>query len=293
MKKLNYILIGFLFIMSSSLFAQQESTFTFYKYHMNMINPAYAGMGNQTLGTSSIRTQWTGIVDAPKTQAVSFGTTLGHNLGFGVSVVNDRTFVEKQTFVGVDFSYKLQMSETIDLYLGLKAGGNFYNVNTSGLETYAVQSDPALGSISTFNPNLGVGAVLKNNKFFVSLSIPRILNTQNAKNENGYAMVATDRPHVYLSGGYDFDLNPSLVLKPSVLLRYVNGAPASLDLNTMLQIENNFEIGGTYRTDKAYAAMANITLSKRFVFGFAYEMSTRPELASAKNTNEILLQFKF
>jgi hypothetical protein len=48
-----------------------------------------------------------------------------------------------------------------------------------------------------------------------------------------------------------------------------------------------------YRTDKAYAAMSTVRLSKRFVFGFAYEMSTQPTLAAARNTNEILLQFKF
>jgi hypothetical protein len=29
------------------------------------------------------------------------------------------------------------------------------------------------------------------------------------------------------------------------------------------------------------------------LFGFAYEMSTQPTLAAAKNTNEILLQFRF
>lgn len=285
-----------LLLWSSTIFAQQENAFTFYRQHMNLVNPAYAGMDNETLLTSSIRTQWTGIENAPKTQAVSFGTSLGSNLGFGITIISDKTFIEKQTFLGIDFSYKVKMNETADLYLGIKAGGNFYNVNTSGLETYSVRADAALESIDSFNPNVGVGAVFKTDKYFFSVSIPKLLNTLRAKREEGFAMVATDRPHVYLSAGYDFDLNSSLVplaLKPSVMFRYVNGAPVSIDFNTMLKIGNNLEIGGTYRTDKAYAALATITLSKRFVFGFAYEMSTRPTLASARNTNEILLQFKF
>ena len=78
-----------------------------------------------------------------------------------------------------------------------------------------------------------------------------------------------------------------------MMLRYVNGAPVSVDFTTMLQIDKNFEIGGTYRTDKAYAAMGLIHLGKGFRFGFAYEMSTRPTLAAARNTNEILLQYQF
>lgn len=293
MKKINYIAGLALLMVSSFAMAQQESVFAFYKSHMNLVNPAYVGVNNETLWTSSLRKQWTGIEEAPETQTVSYGTALGKNMGIGVSVINDRTFIEKETFLGVDFCYKVQMDATTDLYLGIKAGGNFYNVNTTGLETYNMQSDRALASINAFNPNFGVGALLKRDNWYASLSIPRLLNTSKAVNQSGYAMTATDRPHIYLSGGYDFNINSFFVVKPSVMIRYVNGAPTSIDLTTMLQIEKNFEIGGMYRTDKAYAAMTTVRLNKRFLFGFAYEMSMQPTLAAARNTNEILLQFKF
>jgi type IX secretion system PorP/SprF family membrane protein len=295
MKIVKNILVGALLLFSSALFAQQENTFTFYKYHMNRVNPAYVGVNNETLLTASIRRQWTGIKDAPETQAVSFGTAVGSNLGLGISVVSDKTFIEKKTLLGIDFSYKLKMSETADLYLGIKAGGNFYDVNTSGLQTYLGQSDPALSNINHFNPNVGVGALLRHEKYFVSLSIPRILNTERVKKQDGYAAVATDRPHIYLSGGYDFNLNPeaSLVLKPSLILRYVNGAPVSLDINSMLQIQKYFEIGATYSSNEAFAGLIDFTISKRLMIGYAYEVSTRTELASAKNTNEFFIRFKF
>jgi len=293
MEKLKYIVLTALLLVSSAIFAQQENSFAFYNSNMNSINPAYAGVDNETLVTSALRKQWTGIQDAPETETVTFGTPLGKNMGIGVSIVTDKTFIEKQTFLGIDFSYKLKMNEVTDLYLGIKAGGNFHNINTTGLETYNIISDPALGSISNFNPNVGIGALLRRDKWYASLSIPRLLSTTRVRNESGYAITDLDRPHVYLRGGYDFDLNTSFVLKPSVMLRYVNGAPISIDFNAMLQIEKNFEIGTMYRTDQAYAAMSTVRLSKRFVFGYAYEVSTRPTLAMAKNTNEILLQFKF
>ena len=296
MKKIPYILATALLLVSSVAMAQQESAYTFYRQHMNLVNPAYVGMDSVTVATSTLRKQWTGIANAPETQAVSFGTTLGKKVGFGMTVISDKTFIEKQTYFSVDFSYKLKMSETADVYFGIKAGGNSYNVNTSGLETYNVQADPALASISTFNPNIGVGAVYKEGPMYISLSIPRLLNTKRAKNDAGYASVATDSPHIYLSGGYDVPLQgefSSLILKPSAMLRYVSGAPVSIDFTTMLQIEKVLEVGGMYRTDKAYAAMASVLISNRLLFGFAYEMSTQPTLAAAKNTNEILLQFKF
>lgn len=296
MKKIQNMLAIILLLVSSAVLAQQETVYTFYRQHMNLVNPAYAGVDSITVVSSTLRKQWTGIANAPETQAISFGTSLGKKLGFGMTVINDQTFIEKQTFVSLDFSYKLKMSETADVYFGIKAGGSSYNVNTSGLETYNVQADPALASISTFNPNIGVGAVYKEGPMYISLSIPRLLNTKKATNDAGYASVATDSPHIYLSGGYDVPLQgefSSLILKPSAMLRYVSGAPVSLDLTAMLQIDKIFELGGMYRTDKAYAAMATVVISKRLVFGFAYEMSTRPELARARNTNEMLLQFRF
>ncbi|MCV9927342.1 type IX secretion system membrane protein PorP/SprF [Flavobacterium sp. LS1R49] len=295
MKIIKNILAGALLLFSSMLFAQQESIFTTYRYHMNVVNPAYAGVDGETVITSTFRRQWTGVKDAPETQAVSFATSVGGNLGLGVSMVYDKTFIEKQTQLGIDLSYKLQIGALTDLYLGLKAGGNFYNVNTSGLETYLPQSDPALSSISEFNPNVGIGALLKNEKYFVSLSVPRMLNTERAKNNDGYASVATDRPHIYLSSGYNFDFGTitPLVLKPSFMLRYVNGAPISLDVNTMLQIQEFFEIGASYRTDDVFAGLINLTISNRMMLGYAYEVNTGKVLASAKNSNEFFIRFKF
>lgn len=295
MKIVKNISAGVLLLFSSMLFAQQESIFATYRYHMNVVNPAYAGVDKETVVASTFRKQWTGIKDAPETQALSFGTSVGSNLGLGISMVYDKTFVEKQTQLGIDFSYKIQVGALTDLYLGLKAGGNFYNVNTSGLETYSPQSDPALATINQFNPNVGVGALLKNDKYFISLSVPRMLNTERAKHKEGYTSVATDKAHFYLSSGYNFDFETAtpLVLKPSFMMRYVNGAPLSVDLNVMLQIEEFIEIGGSYRINNAYAAMAGITISKHLTFGYAYENNTGDIVASAKNSNEFFLRFKF
>lgn len=295
MKSFKKLFIALLLVSSSALFAQQESIFSFYRYQMNAVNPAYAGIDNKTVLSSGIRNQWNGIKDAPETQALSLSTPVGKNIGLGFSAVRDKTFIETQSFLGVDFSYKLKVTESTNLYLGLKAGGNFYEVNTSGLQTYNIMSDPALNSISSFNPNVGIGALIKYKDFFMSLSVPRMLNTERAKNNDGYAAVATDKPHFYWSSGYDVHLDNSnyLTLKPSFFLRYVSGAPVSIDFNTMLNVDDIVEFGGTYRTDKAYAGLINFKINQKLIIGYVYEMSTRPELARAKNTSELMLSFEF
>lgn len=294
MKTIKYYLAVTLILFSVTLSAQQESLFTTYRYNMNLVNPAYAGANHETVFSSTFRNQWTGIKDSPQTQSLSFGTPINKNIGIGVSMIYDKTFIEKQTRIGIDLSYKIQVSAFTDLYFGIKAGGNSYNVNTSGLETYNTQSDPALSSISHFNPNIGIGVLLNNEKFYASLSVPGLLNTERAKLKDGYAAKSTDRPHLYLSGGYNFDLGTltPLVLKPSFILRYVNGAPVSADFNTMLDIDNILEIGGSYRTNNSFAGIAGIKISKLLKVGYAYEINSKKELAKAGNTNEFFLQFK-
>jgi type IX secretion system PorP/SprF family membrane protein len=188
------------------------------------------------------------------------------------------------------------MSSVLDLYFGLKVGGNFYSVNTSGLETYNVQSDPELVSYSLFNPNVGVGFVLKNEKYYVSLAVPRLFNTDKAKTKDGYAVVAKDKSHFYLSGGYDFEVSQSstsLILKPSVMIRYVKAAPVSVDFATMVEIGKIFEIGAMYRTDQAFGVISDLKINKRLLIGYSYEWSTRNVLGSSNNTYELLLKYKF
>ena len=296
MKRIRDIISGTLLLISSVVFSQQETSFTQYRYQMNIVNPAYAGIDNETILTSTLRDQWTGVPEAPITQAVSFATTVGKNTGLGISFVNDKSFVEKQTSVGIDFSYKIQISSAVDLYFGLKGGGNFYSVNTSGLETYNVQSDPELVSYNRFSPNIGVGFVLKNEKYYVSLSVPRLLDTDKAKIKDGYALYAKDKSHFYLSGGYDFEISQistSLILKPSVMIRYVKGAPVSVDFTTMFEIGKIFEIGSMYRTDQAFGVISDLKINKRLLIGYSYEWSTRNFLGSSNSTYELLLKYKF
>ena len=210
----------------------------------------------------------------------------------GLSVIQDKVFIEKQSFIGVDFSYDVKLSEQLNLFMGLKAGGNNYEVNTSGLETYNVQMDPSLQSISRFNPNVGIGFYLKHAKYYISLSTPKMLNTERAKNEDGYATVATDRAHYYLSGGYTFMLSPTVDLLPTVLVRYVNGAPVSTDFTATTIVNEKFDFGLTYRTDQSFAAMVKFNISKKIQLGFANEYMTRSGLlARANNSNELFLKF--
>src|SRR5690606_7920234 len=151
-------------------------------------------------------------------------------------------------------SYRLKLNENLSLFLGLKVGLNSYNVNTQGLVTYNIQSDPGLMDMDgSFTPNIGPGAYLRGKSYFFSLSAPKILTPKRLNNDNGIARQGEDNIRIYAVADSDIDLNSNLIFKPSVMARYVNASPLSFDLSAAMMWKNSFEVGAAYRFDEAFS----------------------------------------
>ena len=296
--KIKFIVVfAFTALMFEGLNAQQDGIFSQYWTLPTVYNPATVGVNSTSHAALAQRQQWTGITDAPTTYFFAYSRAMGKNVGLGLSLIQDKTFIEKSTFISIDFSYHLKFSEDTSLYLGLKGGGNNYSVNTTGLQTYNIVFDPALESFSRILPNLGVGFSLHHKSWELNMSVPRMLNTERYKNDRGRATKATDRPHFYLGLTNSFDLSDQIELQPRVFARIVEGAPSSYDFNTMVIFKEIFNFGGSFRTDESYAIITEFNLmeyeGKNLTFGWAFERSTRANLADTGKTHEFALRYNF
>lgn len=268
-------------------FGQQESYYSLYRYNMNVVNPAFAGAEGANIFTFTSRQQWSSIADAPSTHAFSFSSARKNNVGLGFSVVSDKVFIEQQTFAYLDFSYKLEMSKSMQVYLGLKAGGNFYNADPSKLSSYSLISDPAKELLSSFNPNVGIGGFLNAEKFWLSFSIPRLFNSSR---DQDLVITSKDRIHTYLGGGAYLPLTSFLQIKPSIMLRKVSGLPFITDITGMLSWKSSFDFGISYRTSSSISVMSVINLGA-FGFGYSYEVPAKGSLSQLNlKTHELVLR---
>ncbi|MEP4028040.1 MAG: type IX secretion system membrane protein PorP/SprF [Nonlabens ulvanivorans] len=290
----NSALIILLVLAVGSISAQQDPNYTFYRFNMNIINPAYAGASESTIVGLNVRSQWASVQGAPETQSLIFGTSVGKNVGVGLSVVNDKTFIENQTSFALDFSYKLKLNENNELFLGIKGGFTSYDVNTEGLITYGIQQDMSLMNIDgRFNPNVGAGLYLKNEKYFFSFSVPKILSPDRLQQNDGQARLGVDKIHYYLAGGYDFELSENVKLKPSVLLRHVNASPISLDITSLLEFSHRFDIGAAYRLDESVSGLL-IFKTGWVDIGYAYEVALENPIRNSDNgTHELMMSLSF
>jgi hypothetical protein len=76
--------------------------------------------------------------------------------------------VENQRSVGVDYSYRSQLSEIINLRLGIKAGAVFNNIDLGRLNRISQKSNESFGNVNNYlNLAIGVGVYLNSEKYFV------------------------------------------------------------------------------------------------------------------------------
>ena len=273
--------------------AQQDPNYSFYRYNMNLYNPAYAGSGEGADLVLGLRSQWAGVEGAPESQSAIFGMPVGSKVGLGVSILNDKTFIETQTWLAVDFSYHIQLDDDNLLYFGLKASANSYDANTQGLLTYGVGQDGTLLDYeSRFTPNVGAGVYLKNERYFVSLSAPKILSPERLQEREGNAYLGVDRMHAYLAGGYDFDLGNNMILQAMAMMRYVDASPLSYEATGIFDFGSRFKLGASYRYDESLGGLFLFEVGQGFNLGYAYETAIQNEVNNLDNgTHELFMRF--
>ncbi len=286
MKKLLIIILFFPWTIS----AQQDAYLSLYQFNMSLINPAYAGAEGRHVISLNSRNQWSNAEDSPKTTALSYSVAGGKNVGLGISIVSDQIFIEKQTIITADFSYRLNMANDAALFLGIKAGGNSYNADPSQLRSYRPELDPVKRPLSRFNPNVGVGFYFQSEHYWFSGAMPRLFN---AKRDGDIEIQSRDRIHTYLAAGAMFSLMDKFTLKPNLMYRKTKGIGAVTDLGIKAGYNNTFELGLSTRTGSIFSIQALININENFSLGYAYDTFGDDQLSGLNfKAHEIGIRFK-
>lgn len=291
MKKI-YFAILLLGAITTEMHAQQNPHYTQYMYNMNIINPAYAGSKDHLSGGLLYRDQWVGIDGAPTTFSLSGSSPVGKNVGAGLSMVSDQIGPVKEQDVYADFSYTLNLGGEHRLALGLKAGVTFQQVGLFS-DIYPSLPDPddeafKQDTNNTFG-NFGAGAFYYTDKYYVAFSVPNMLkSTYLDKNGVKYG---TTVQHYFLTGGYVFDLSPTVKFKPFTMIKTAAGAPTTVDLNTNFLFNEVFEAGIGYRIGDSFTAMVNYAINPAIRIGYAYDYTTSALSATTHSSHEIFVLF--
>jgi type IX secretion system PorP/SprF family membrane protein len=275
--------------------AQQHPMYSQYMFNMLNINPAYAGSRGVVTATALYRNQWQGIDGAPVTTSVGFDMPIREKkVGVGVQLYDDQLGIERTTGLNASYAFRIQMTESGTLSLGLQAGILNYRANYTQARTFQ-PNDPAFSqNISGILPSAAAGIYYNSDRFYIGLSTPALLKTKISYDNVASVESVTGRDlHLFLATGFVVNLNQDLALKPSMLVKAVSGAPVECDFNGNLWIQNTVALGFSYRTGDSYVGMAELQLNRQLRVGYAYD-KTFSNLSSYNNgTHELMLRMEF
>ena len=120
-RKLFYIFLSTIFI--NVCYAQVNENLLMERFNMNAFNPAYAGSEGRVLSFTT-RSTWQGVSGAPKMNYFYFSGNPKKNLAFGLSIINNKVFIDERTLYSLDASYQLTVGAGKTLSLGIKAGAH-------------------------------------------------------------------------------------------------------------------------------------------------------------------------
>jgi len=290
MKKL--ILILFALVIAQQITAQQDPQYTQYMYNMNVINPAYAGISEGLAIGALYRSQWVGLDGGPETFTFNIHSPVGKQLALGLSVISDKIGPVEETNAYVDVSYTIPVGMETRLAFGVKGGFTFHNIGLVDLNLVD-PGDPFFAqNINETTPNIGAGVYFyKPNKYYISASVPNILNGVHL-DANG-TKIGSETEHFFAAAGYVFDLSNNFKLKPHALLKYATDAPISYDLNANLFMYDLVEVGVGYRLDDSFSGMVNFQVMDNLRIGYAYD-AIQSDLDIVTNaSHEVFINFDF
>lgn len=312
----------FVLLLSGQIFAQQKPQYTQYIFNQYLLNPALSGMENYVDFKGGYRKQWSGIADAPQTSFVSANWALGDRQlwsnaltsfpeqtgnpmdrnymqtymsspshhGMGVTAVLDKTGPLKRLDANLTYAYHIQLSNNFNLSAGIAAGISSISLDVNAL-TFDTPYDPALSRalVNQVKPDLSLGVWLYGARVFAGLSAQQILPQKLSFSGDNQYNQGKEVPHFFATAGYKFFVDDEVAVIPSVMVKYVKPSPTAIDLNVKMAFKDKLWLGGSYRKNDSFSALAGFNVGKMVNLTYSYDFTTSELNQVSNGSHEIVL----
>ena len=298
MRKTNSILgfklfVAMVYFSIFSINAQVNENLLMERFNMNAFNPAYAGSEGRVLSFTT-RSTWQGVSGAPKMNYFYYSGNPKKNLAFGLSIINNKVFIDERTLYSLDASYQLTVGAGKTLSLGIKAGAHTKFTDVEAIQRLTNTPNTAIPDITKETyPVFGFGGLYKTQKFYVSFSIPNFLNP--IKYTDNDSFIGDEKPSTYLLMGYKLEvgeLNSSI--NPFISSKIIPGIGNTIHFGGTYDYKGLFEVGGGYKSTRYMNVMAIVKTKFGLSLAYAYDFrGASNDVEVQRSGNEIFLKFNF
>jgi len=304
MKKYLYLIVFFGII--TNCIGQQAVQYSQYMLNPYQFNVAHAGLENSLVATLAVRKQWLNLNNSPSSQNLTLHLPFYFlKGGIGMSIENDVLGVTNNSRLTVSYNYIHPITEKIKLSVGLGGGFAQHRVDGSKLRTsdgtYEPSAfdhkDPILlaSNQSAISPTFQAGVILQVDRLKLGLSGINLLENTYDLESIDRNVIFTDRRQFFANVVYDYSINPSLSLMPSILLK-TDLIEQQIDYTLVVHIEDKYLLGGSYRglngdTQDAVAILAGIKLKENFTLSYSYDLGLSDLKSVQSGSHEMLITY--
>ena len=293
MKKI-LILAGFI-LCGNLLKAQQLPQITQYMINDYAINPAIAGMHDFYQVKTTIRNQWAGVTDAPRTTILSIYGSKGEHVGLGGLVFNDQTGPTSRIGGSASYTYSFALTKSMEMAFALSGGVTQFKITKQGLNIEH-QNDPLMlgGDVVRTLPDATFGFNIFGDNWHIGAALPQLLSANLNLMDDDFSRIYKSesegslKRHIYVLGAYEHSFNSHWSLEPSVLMKTVSGAAMQLDLGAKTTYNDNLWVGMNYRNNGELAALVGYSIQERYIIGYSYDM-----MSALGPSHEFMLGIRF
>lgn len=288
MKKIIYILV--VVLQTIQIKAQQEAQYSMYMFNPLSVNSAYAGSRDALSIVALYRNQWTGFKGAPKTINLTLHSPIRYtNLSLGLSVINDQLGTTNTNSFKGDIAYKIRLNKKKHyLSFGLKGGVDLFNAQ----QTKALINDNTDALYTNINNkplfNIGAGIYYYGKRHYLGLSTPKLM--ENVYDES-VSRKFKQLKHYYLMGGIVLPINSAIQFKPSFVVKAVENAPLSADINANFLFYEKVWVGAMYRIKESCGLNIVFYLNDYLTLGYSYDYALTNLRKYNSGTHEVMLSF--
>lgn len=238
-------------LLSLGAIAQQDAGFSQYFFNQLYVNPAYAGSRDALSGTLVHRSQWVGMSGAPNTQSLTIHSPLPRTrAGVGVQIYNDRYGPLGTTGLQGVYSYYVPVGD-YKLAFGLAGTMTNLRIDYADIQVEDPTDEAFTGNSYSWVPDAAAGVYLYKTRFYAGLSATHLFQSRfglatNADNSGSAKFYRT----YYATTGLVLPVTEIIDFRPSILVKAVQAAPITFDLNTSFIFYQKFFVGAGFRTGK-------------------------------------------
>ena len=298
MKKISLFFVSI--CLGATSYSQQLPQITQHMINNYAINPAVSGMYDYYQVKTTIRNQWVGITDAPRTTVLSIYGKKSERVGLGGLVFNDQTGPTSRVGGSASYTYSFPLTRSVKMSFALSGGFTQFKITKQGLNILNLNDRILLGGdVVRSAPDATFGFNMYGNKWYLGAAIPQLLSVNLNLMSDDYTRIYNEvsqanlERHFYVLGAYKHSFNPFWSIEPSLLLKSVKAAPLQADFGVKTTYDDRLWFGMDYRNNGEIAVLLGYSIQERYLIGYSYDVPSSDMSGYSSGSHEFMIGIRF